>query len=89
MTIVTNWHSLASIYHAISACLALEAPMCRRGSRQSYKIKTCFDALVHCSECQAARAMAIKTIRAGMSGGKDEIIYQCEQCGTEMSKFGE
>jgi hypothetical protein len=31
---------------------------------QSYKINTCFDALVRCSECQASRAMVIKTIQA-------------------------
>src|SRR6266446_10913335 len=45
------------------------------------------DALVHCSECQTSRAMAIKTIQPGMSGSRDEIIYQRTQCGT--SKFAE
>ncbi len=59
------------------------------GSRQSYKINTCFDALVHCSECQASRAMVIKTIQPGMFGSRDEIIYQCTQCGAERSKFAE
>jgi hypothetical protein len=63
--------------------------MCRDGSRQSYKIDTWFDALVHCSECQAARAMAIKTIQPGTFGSRDEIIYQCAQCGAEISKFAE
>ena len=58
-------------------------------SRQSYKINTRFDALVHCSECQTSRAMAIKTIQPGMSGSRDEIIYQCTQCGAETSKFAE
>jgi hypothetical protein len=67
----------------------LESPMCRGSSRQSYKINTCFDALVHRSECQAARAMAIKTIQPGMFGSRDEIIYQCAQCGAEMLKFVE
>jgi hypothetical protein len=56
---------------------------------QSYKISTCFDALVRCSECQASRAMVIKTIRAGMFGSRDEIIYQCTQCGAETSKVAE
>jgi len=64
-----------------------------RGSSasQSYKIKinTCFDALVRCSECQASRAMVIKTIQAGMFGSRDEIIYQCAQCGAETSKVAE
>jgi hypothetical protein len=43
--------------------------------------------LVHCSECQISRAMAIKTIQPGMSGSTDEIIYQCTQCGAETLKF--
>ncbi len=63
--------------------------MCGGSSRQSYKINTCFDALVHCSECQASRAMAIKTIQPGMFGSGDKIIYQCTQCGAETSKFAE
>jgi hypothetical protein len=63
--------------------------MCGAGSRRSYKIKTWFDALVHCSECQASRAMAIKTIQPGIFGRRDEIIYQCTQCGAEISKFAE
>jgi hypothetical protein len=46
-------------------------------SRRSYKINTCLDALVGCSECQASRVMVIKTIQAGMFGSGDEIIYQC------------
>jgi hypothetical protein len=58
-------------------------------SRRSYKIKTCFDARVHCSECQASRAMVIKTIQPGMFGSRDEIIYQCTQCGAETSKLAE
>jgi hypothetical protein len=63
--------------------------MCGGSSRRSYKINTCFEALVHCSECQASRAMAIKTIQPGMFGSRDEIIYQCMQCGAETSKFAE
>jgi len=63
--------------------------MHRGGSRRSYKINTCFEALVHCSECQASRAMAIKTIQPGMFGSRDEIIYQCTQCEAEASKFAE
>jgi len=89
MTIVTNWHSHNAIYRAISACLALEASMCRDSSRQSYKINTHFDVLVHCSEYQTARSMAIKTIQPGMFGSRDEVIYRCAQCGAEMSKFAE
>jgi hypothetical protein len=58
-------------------------------SSQSYKINTCFDALVRCSECQASRAMVIKTIQAGMFGSRDEIIYQCTQCGAETPKVAE
>jgi hypothetical protein len=58
-------------------------------SRRSYKINTTFDALVHCSECQASCAMAIKTIQPGTFGRRDEIIYQCTQCGAETSKFAE
>jgi hypothetical protein len=58
-------------------------------SRRSYKIKTCFDALVHCSECQASRAMVIKAMQPGMFGSRDEITYQCTQCGAETSKFAE
>ncbi len=58
-------------------------------SRRSYKINTCFDALVRCSECQASRAMVIKTIQAGMFGSRDEIIYQCTRCGAETSKVAE
>ena len=54
--------------------------MCGGSSRRSYKINTRFDALVHCSECQTSRAMAIKTIQPGMSGNRDEIIYKCRQC---------
>ncbi len=34
-------------------------------SRRSYKINSCFDALVRCLECQASRAMVIKTIQGG------------------------
>jgi hypothetical protein len=45
--------------------------------------------LVRCSECQASRAMVIKTIQAGMFGSRDEIIYQCTQCGAETSKVAE
>jgi hypothetical protein len=63
--------------------------MHRGGSRRSYKIDTYFDALVHCSECQASRPMAIKTIKPGRRGDRDEIIYQCRQCGAEASKFTE
>ena len=59
------------------------------GLGRSYKISTCFDALVHCSECQASRPMEIKTIKPGGRGGGDEIIYQCTQCGAETSKFAE
>jgi hypothetical protein len=58
-------------------------------SSQSYKINTCFDALVRCSECQLSRAMVIKTIQAGMFGSRDEIIYRCTQCGAETSKVAE
>jgi DNA-directed RNA polymerase subunit RPC12/RpoP len=58
-------------------------------SSQSYKINTSFDALVRCPECQASRAMVIKTIQAGMLGSRDEIIYQCAQCGAETSKVAE
>jgi hypothetical protein len=57
--------------------------MCAGSSRRSYKINTRFDVLVHCSECQTSRAMAIKTIQPGMSGSRDEIVYQCTQCGAE------
>jgi hypothetical protein len=63
--------------------------MCRDSSKQSYKINTHFDVFVHCSECQTARAMAIKTIQPGMFGSRDEIIYQCTQCGAEISTFAE
>jgi DNA-directed RNA polymerase subunit M/transcription elongation factor TFIIS len=63
--------------------------MCGGSSRRSYKINTRFDALVHCSECQTSRAMAIKTIQPGMSGNRDEIIYKCTQCGAETPKFAE
>jgi hypothetical protein len=45
--------------------------------------------LVHCSECQASRPMAIKAIKPGRRGERDEIIYQCRQCGAEASKFTE
>jgi hypothetical protein len=44
---------------------------------------------VHCSDCQASRAMAIKTIQPGMFGSGDKIIYQCTQCGAETSRFAE
>jgi hypothetical protein len=73
-------------YHS---AFVLESPMRGGSSRRSYKINTCFDALVHCSECQASRAMAIKTIQPGNVGSRDEIIYQCRQCGAETSKFAE
>jgi hypothetical protein len=63
--------------------------MHRGGSRRAYKISTGFDALVRCSECQASRPMAIMTIKPGRRGGRDEIIYQCTQCGAEASKFAE
>ncbi|MEH2566123.1 hypothetical protein V1289_005750 [Bradyrhizobium sp. AZCC 2289] len=43
--------------------------MCGGSSRRSYKINTCFDALVHCSECHAARAMEIKAIQPGHVAG--------------------
>jgi hypothetical protein len=86
---MTNSHSHSPIARTISACLLLESAMHRGGSRRSYKISTCFDALVHCSECQASRPMAIKTIKPGRRGGGDEIIYQCTQCGAEASKFAE
>ena len=89
MTIVTNWHSHNSISRAIKHTLLLESPMCGGSSRRSYKINTRFDALVHCSECQTSRAMAIKTIQPGMFGRRHEIIYQCMQCGAETSKFAE
>jgi hypothetical protein len=89
MTIVMNRHSHNSISSAISACPTLESLMCGAGSRRSYKINTWFDALVHCSECQESRAMGIKAIQPGNFGRRDEIIYQCTQCGAEMSKFAE
>ncbi len=63
--------------------------MCGGGSRQSYKINTHFDSLVHCSECQTSRTMEIQTIQPGMFGRRDEIIYQRTQCGAETSKFAE
>ena len=56
-------------------------------SRRSYTINTWFDALVHCSECQTSHPMAIKTIKPGTFGGRDEVIYQCTQCKAETSKF--
>jgi hypothetical protein len=33
--------------------------------------------------------MVIKTIQAGMFGSRDEIIYQCTQCGAETPKVAE
>src|SRR5258707_7077343 len=92
MAFMTNSHSHSPIARPISACLLLESAMHGGGSRRSYKISTCFDALVHCSECQASRPMAIKTIKPGRRGGGDEIIYQCtrsrsvEVCGVRHTE---
>jgi hypothetical protein len=58
-------------------------------SRRSYTISTWFDALVHCSKCQTSRPMAIKTIKPGTFGSRDEVIYQCTQCEAETSKLVE
>jgi DNA-directed RNA polymerase subunit RPC12/RpoP len=63
--------------------------MRRFDSTRSYTIRTFFDALVHCPKCQSSRPMAIKTIKPGGFGGKDQIIYQCIHCEAETSRFGE
>ena len=63
--------------------------MRRSSSKRSYTINTFFDALVHCTECQASRSMEIKAIKPGKAGSKDVIIYECSQCGATTSRFGE
>jgi len=63
--------------------------MRRSSSKRSYTINTFFDALVHCTECQASRPMAIKTIKPGRAGSRDVITYECPQCGATTSRFGE
>jgi hypothetical protein len=63
--------------------------MRRSRSKRSYTINTFFDALVHCTECQASHAMAIKAINPGRAGSRDKITYECSQCGATTSRFGE
>jgi hypothetical protein len=63
--------------------------MRRSSSKRSYTINTFFDALVHCTECQASHAMAIKAIKPAKADGRDVITYECSQCGATTSRFGE
>ena len=69
--------------------LLSEMSMRRSSSKRSYTINTFFDALVHCTECQTSRPMAIKTIKPGRAGSRDIITYECSQCGATTSRFGE
>jgi hypothetical protein len=51
------------------------------------KISNSFATNLHCSNCDTERLMMISAIEPALFGGRDKVVYQCTDCGTENSQL--
>jgi len=51
------------------------------------KIRNSFATRFHCSNCEAERLMMISAIEPAAYGGRDKVVYQCTDCGTEKTEI--
>jgi hypothetical protein len=47
------------------------------------KISNSFATNSYCPTCEAERLMMISAVEAAAHGGRDRVVYQCTDCGTE------
>jgi hypothetical protein len=51
------------------------------------KIGNSFATRLHCSNCEAERVMMISAIEPASHWGRDEVVYQCTDCGAEKTEI--
>jgi DNA-directed RNA polymerase subunit RPC12/RpoP len=51
------------------------------------RISNSFATSFHCSTCEAERLMMISAVEPAHHGGKDRVVYQCTDCGTEKTEI--
>jgi hypothetical protein len=54
-------------------------------SSQFDKIGNSFATRLDCSNCEAERLMMISAIEPASHWGRDEVVYQCTDCGAEKT----
>jgi predicted RNA-binding Zn-ribbon protein involved in translation (DUF1610 family) len=56
-------------------------------SRHFGRISNSFATSFHCGNCDAERLMMISAIEPAMHSGKDRVVYQCTDCGSEKTEI--
>jgi RNase P subunit RPR2 len=51
------------------------------------KISNSFATNFYCSNCEAERLMMISAIEPASRRGRDKVVYQCTDCGTEKTEI--
>ena len=51
------------------------------------KISNSFATNSYCSNCEAERLMMISAIEPAIHSGRDRVVYQCTDCGTEKTEI--
>jgi hypothetical protein len=51
------------------------------------KISNSFATRFYCSNCEAERLMMISAIEPAPYCGRDKVVYQCTDCGTEKTEI--
>jgi hypothetical protein len=51
------------------------------------KISNSFATHFHCANCEAERLMMISAIEPAFHGGRDKVVYQCTDCGSEKTEI--
>jgi hypothetical protein len=51
------------------------------------KISNSFATHFHCATCEAERLMMISAIEPALRSGRDQVVYQCTDCGTEKTEI--
>lgn len=54
-------------------------------SSQFDKIGNSFATRLHCANCEAERVMMISAIEPASHRGRDDVVYQCTDCGAEKT----
>ena len=50
------------------------------------KIANSFATNFYCPNCEAERLMMISAIEPAIHSGRDKVVYQCTDCGTEKTE---
>jgi hypothetical protein len=66
-----------------------EPPMPQQSSFSSHfgRISNAFAMHFYCANCEAERLMMISAIEPGPRCGRDNVVYQCTDCGAEKTEI--